>query len=59
MKFAEKEPTFKLELTLQEAINLWHIARHAKDHELSGAEELVNSLHDFAANSNRYNDYLK
>jgi hypothetical protein len=60
MEFTEiiKSPEFTLKMTLQEAINLWKIVSNASIHGFEGADKFVDALHDFAANSNSYNEYL-
>jgi hypothetical protein len=60
MKFSEvkRNPEFTLNLSLDEAINLWRIVNVSLSNGNEKAKPFVNALHDFAANSNSYTEYL-
>lgn len=55
---AKRPPEFTLTLSLQEAINLWRIVDKSLVDGNEMAEPFVKALYEFAANSNRYNEYL-
>jgi hypothetical protein len=61
MEFKEVKtpPEFTLTLSLQETINLWRIVDKSLVDGNKMAEPFVNALYEFAANSNRYTEYLK
>jgi len=60
MKFSEiiKTPEFTLTMSLQEAIDLWKIVNHAEKNGTKSAKKFVDVLHDFAANSNSYTEFI-
>jgi hypothetical protein len=61
MEFKEikRPPAFTLDLSLEEAINLWRIVDKSYVDGNKMAEPFVDALCEFAANSNRYTEFLK
>jgi hypothetical protein len=61
MEFKEikRPPAFTLDLSLEEAINLWRIVDKSYVDGNKMAEPFVDALYEFAANSNRYTEFLK
>ncbi|PHA03025.1 hypothetical protein COE51_01395 [Bacillus pseudomycoides] len=60
MQFTEvkRKPEFVLNLSLEEAISLWRMANKSHQDGNENAKHFVDALHDFAGNSNSYNEYL-
>lgn len=59
MKFKEiTKPEFTLELSLEEAVELWHIVNKENNAGNKKAKPFVDALTDFASRSNAYT-YLK
>ena len=54
MHFREDEPTFTLNLSLDESIALWHIVNKAVEKGNEKAKPFKEALYEFAANSNSY-----
>ncbi|TVY09869.1 hypothetical protein [Paenibacillus cremeus] len=52
------KPEFTLTMSLEDAIDLWRIVNAAYDSGNQNADKFVDVLYDFAANSNRYTEYL-
>jgi hypothetical protein len=60
MNFTEikRVPEFTLNLSLEEAISLWHIVNSSLKDGNKNAKPFVEALYHFAENSNSYSDYL-
>jgi len=60
MEFEEvkKQSEFNLKLTLEEAVNLWHLVNDAYNKGNKNAKHFIDGLHDFASRSNSYNEYI-
>lgn len=58
MKFEEVKtpPQFTLQLSLKEAVDLWHIVNTSQRNGNENATPFVDALHEFAENSNTYSE---